>query len=392
MGDDTGQSNDDAGDDPAPAGRAEESSPRANSSTSGRTDGNAALPDGGRAAPFADLTAEELEAVFEAADYVAEEEIVTTVLLALRLGKPLLVEGEPGAGKTELAKVLAEGLGEELVRLQCYEGLAAENALYEWNYTKQLLAVQAREGGVAGDGSGTATTGDASASGTDEGATRGGRETVFSEEFLLERPLLRALRSEGGAPPVLLIDEVDRADEEFEALLLEVLSDFQVSVPELGTVRAPTPPVVVITSNRTRALSDALKRRCLYLYVEPPSYEKEREIVRRKVPELDAAVAAELCGITGRLREEPLLKQPGVAETLDLARGLAALRADEDGHVDHGELRTVLGTVLKEAEDVERVDEDLLDELVAAGVEARAGADAAGDGEPAAGTGAGNDP
>jgi len=311
--------------------------------------------------PFADLTAADVRAAFERADYVAEDDIVTTVLLALRLGKPLLVEGEPGAGKTELAKVLASRLGEELVRLQCYEGLAAENALYEWNYTKQLLAVQADDGGVVEE--------------ADDHAESRATASVFSEEFLLERPLLRAMRSDGETPPVLLIDEVDRADEEFEALLLEVLSDFQVSIPELGTVSADAPPVVVITSNRTRRLSDALKRRCLYLYVEPPSFEKEREIVRRKVPQIDDAVAAELCGITRRLREEPLLKQPGVAETLDLARGLAALDGDGDP-VSRSRLRTVLGTVLKEADDIEQVGDALLDELVTAAREARDAVDA----------------
>jgi MoxR-like ATPase len=286
---------------------------------------------------FADLTADELRERFDGQNYVAEDEIVTTVLLALRLGKPLLIEGEPGAGKTELAKVLADGFDTDLVRLQCYEGLAAENALYEWNYTKQLLAVQAEEGSV----------------------TEGG--SVFDEEFLLERPLLAALRG-GEEPPVLLIDEVDRADEEFEALLLEVLSDFQISIPELGTVSSPTPPVVIITSNRTRKLSDALKRRCLYLHVSPPSYEKEREIIRRKVPGLDPRAAAELCGITQRLREESLLKPPGVAETLDFGRALATL-GDGDG-IDRETLRNTLGTVLKDAEDVARVDDDLIDALL----------------------------
>ena len=183
--------------------------------------------------------------------------------------------------------MLAEGLDTELVRLQCYEGLAAESTLYEWNYTRQLLAVQSDEGSVTGE------------------------ESVFSEEFLLERPLLQALTSDGERPPVLLVNEVDRADTEFEAFLLEILSDFQVSVPELGTITARNHPVVILTSNRTRGLSDALKRRCLYLHIESPAFDTEFEIVRRKVPELDAPVAAEVCTVAQRLREEPFLKQPG---------------------------------------------------------------------------------
>jgi MoxR-like ATPase len=303
---------------------------------------------------FETLTTDRLEALFDASDYVAEDEITTTVLLALKLGRPLLVEGEPGAGKTELAKVLAAGFDTDLVRLQCYEGLAAESALYEWNYTKQLLAVQSDRSGDA--------------------------ESVFTEEYLLERPLLRALRHGGDRPPVLLIDEVDRADEEFEALLLEVLSDFQVSIPELGTIAADTAPIVVITSNRTRALSDALKRRCLYLHVEPPSFEKERAIVRRKVPELDDAVAAAVCGVAERLREEPLLKPPGVAETLDWARALTALDgvpaaagdadadadADDDPPLTAADIRTTIGCLLKEVEDVERIDDETMSALLAA--------------------------
>lgn len=296
-----------------------------------------------RPTPFADVTEDEVRAVFDAEDYVAKDDIVTTVLLALRLGKPLLVEGQPGAGKTELAKVLAAGFGSELVRLQCYEGLTAESALYEWNYTKQLLAVQAEEGG----------------------------QSVFTEEYLLERPLLAALHNGGKRPPVLLIDEVDRADEEFEALLLEVLSDFQVSVPELGTVRADVPPVVVITSNRTRSLSDALKRRCLFLHIEPPSFEKERAILARKVPKLDGAVVTELCAVAERLREEPLLKPPGAAETIDWARAVAALRHDGDRPLTRPEIRNTLGTLLKEVEDIERIDEELLATLQEAAASAR---------------------
>jgi MoxR-like ATPase len=300
-----------------------------------------------------DVSEADLRELFEAQDYVAEDDIVTTVLLALRLGKPLLVEGEPGSGKTELGKVLAAGFDTDLVRLQCYEGLSAENTLYEWNYTKQLLAVQAGEGGVGGE----SESADAS---------------VFDEEYLLERPLLRALTHDGPRPPVLLIDEVDRADEEFEALLLEVLSDFQVSIPELGTISATVPPIVIITSNRTRGLSDALKRRCLFLHVKPPSMEKERRIVREKVPELDGAVAAAVTGAVQRLREEPLLKQPGVAETLDWARAIADLRRDGEEQLTEEEVRNTLGCLLKEVEDVERVDDELLAELLESAERARA--------------------
>ncbi|MGQ3411229.1 AAA family ATPase [Natrinema sp. LN54] len=306
------------------------------------------------ATPFAEYTEADLRRVFDRTGYVAEDDILIPVLLALRLGKPLLIEGEPGSGKTELGKVLADGLETDLVRLQCYEGLAAENTLYEWNYTKQLLSVQAGERGVTDDGS------------------------VFDEEYLLERPLLRALSGDRDRPAVLLIDEVDRADREFEALLLEFLSDFQVSVPELGTIEASVPPIVLLTSNRTRGLSDALKRRCLYLHVEPPSFEKEREIVQRKVPELDGATAAEICGVVQRLREEPLLKRPGIAETLDWSRALLELRsASEDGNSESAAslspplIDRTLSCLLKEVEDASRIDDELLETLARAARDAR---------------------
>jgi len=292
---------------------------------------------------FSDTTEADVRAAFDALDYVADDDVVTTTLLALRLGKPLLVEGAPGAGKTELAKVLADGFDTELVRLQCYEGLTAEHALYEWNYTKQLLAVESGDAGVEGD------------------------DSVFDDDYLLERPLLRALRSEGERPPVLLVDEVDRADEAFEALLLEVLSDFQVSIPELGTVAAETPPVVVLTSNRTRALSDALKRRCLYLHVEPPSFERELEIVRRKVPELDEGLAAQVCGVVQELRSRPLRKRPGVAETLDWATALHSLGRQT---LDPATVRATLGCVLKDAADVEGFGEDDVEAVLASAGEA----------------------
>ena len=297
---------------------------------------------------FADATEADVRAAFDGQDYVAGDDVVTTSLLALRLGKPLLVEGAPGAGKTELAKTLARGFDTELVRLQCYEGLAAENALYEWNYTKQLLAVEGADASVDGE------------------------HSVFDEEYLLERPLLRALADadDGENPPVLLVDEIDRADEAFEALLLEVLSDFQVSVPELGTISADRPPIVVLTSNRTRGLSDALKRRCLYLHVEPPSFERELEIVERKSA-LDTDVAAAVCGVVQALRERALRKQPGVAETLDWADALAALGVEE---LDVATVERTIGCLLKDATDVAEIDAEAIE---AALDEARAGTQAA---------------
>ncbi|WP_226005771.1 AAA family ATPase [Natrinema salinisoli] len=312
---------------------------------------------------------------FERQNYVADDRVVTTVQLALQLGRPLLVEGPPGSGKTELGKVLAEGFDTELIRLQCYEGLTAENALYEWNYTKQLLAVQSNEGTVGGgaepgpaDGAGAANAADTDPSSDSESAADGERpQSVFDDEFLLERPLLRALTAGGDRSPVLLIDEIDRADEAFEAFLLELLSDYQVSIPELGTVSTENPPIVVLTSNRTRGLSDALKRRCLYLHVEPPSFETEYEIVSRKVPELDAAIAAEVCAVVERLREESFLKRPGVAETLDWARAVASLRADGEAEsLSTDEIERTIGCLLKEVEDVTRVDTELLERLQAA--------------------------
>lgn len=279
------------------------------------------------AEPFPSVDAA-LEAL-KGQDYVADRDIGLAVYLATSMRKPLLVEGEPGCGKTEIAKAIAAALRTELIRLQCYEGLDANAALYEWDYPKQLLTIRIHE--------------------RERNAQALERE-VFSERYLLERPLLRALRAEGATPPVLLIDELDRADEEFEGLLLEVLSEFQISVPELGTIRAKTIPIVVITSNRTRELSDALKRRCLYLYIGYPKPEKELEILRKKVPGLSGPLGEQICGFMARVREgDSWAKRPGVSESLDWARGLVTLG---ESRLTPGLVKATAGFVFKEAEDL----------------------------------------
>ena len=283
----------------------------------------------------------------EGADYVTDAPIATAVHLAITLKKPLLVEGHAGVGKTEIAKVLARVLDTNLIRLQCYEGLDATTALYEWNYPKQLLRIK-----------------------LEEGTTRPLEQkeaAIFSEPFLLRRPLLQAI-TQDGMPPVLLIDEVDRAEEEFEAFLLEVLSDFQVTIPEIGTIKASQPPYVVLTSNRSRELSDALRRRCLYLWIEYPDFEKEVRILRTKVPGASERLAGEVTRVMQALRREGLRKVPGVAETLDWAQALVTLHAD---HLDAGLVRETLGCLVKEAEDLKRLQEvvgaDWLRERVEAG-------------------------
>jgi MoxR-like ATPase len=267
--------------------------------------------------------------------YFADEGLLTAVHLALTLGRPLALEGEPGVGKTEVAKVLASVLDRELVRLQCYEGLDAAQALYEWDYPRQLLHVRACEaaGRPVGD--------------------------LYAPDFLLERPLLRALRG----PVVLLIDEIDRADSEFEAFLLEFLSDFQITIPELGTVRAAERPIVVMTSNRTRELHDALKRRCLYHWIDYPSREREAEIVRTRLPGVPDAIAERVCVAVARLRDEELYKPPGVAETIDWAEALATLGRSR---LDEQSVSATLGTIVKYREDQERVRTHGLAELIEA--------------------------
>jgi MoxR-like ATPase len=282
---------------------------------------------------------EETGRLLAAGSYVADESLATAVFLALKLGRPLLLEGEAGVGKTEIAKVLAETLGRRLIRLQCYEGLDASAALYEWNYPRQMLEIRLAElGGAAGA----------------EGRERLAHD-IFDQRFLLRRPLLLALEPVGpeeAGPPVLLVDELDRTDEPFEAFLLEILSDFQVTIPELGTVRAASPPIVVLTSNRTREIHDALKRRCLYHWIGYPDAARELEILRLRAPELAEDLARQIVGFVQKLRSADLFKLPGVAETIDWGRALLAL---DQVSLDAGVVNATLGVLLKYQDDIEKM-------------------------------------
>jgi MoxR-like ATPase len=269
---------------------------------------------------------------FRGRNYIADRSLTTAVFLALELGRPLLLEGEAGVGKTELAKVLAESLGARLIRLQCYEGLDVNTAVYEWNYPRQMLEIRLLE-----------------ARGQAEHASA---HDIFGSDFLIRRPLLQALESDDGVAPVLLIDEIDRADEEFEAYLLEILSDFQVTVPEIGTIRAERPPRVILTSNRTREVHDALKRRCLYHWIDYPTAQKEYEIVLARVPHAPEKLAREVVGFVHRLREADLTKVPGIAETLDWAAALLSLGARE---LKPDLVDETLGVVLKYEEDIRQI-------------------------------------
>jgi MoxR-like ATPase len=268
---------------------------------------------------------------FEEQGYVTDRALATAIFLGIRLGKPVLIEGHAGLGKTEVAKVLAAVLNTRLIRLQCYEGLDVNSAVYEWNYQKQLLAIKLEEG-----------TGD---------SIEDKEKHIFSREFLLERPLLQSISAED-ASPVLLVDEIDRADEAFEAFLLELLSDFQISVPEMGTIRARHIPYVVLTSNRTRELGDALKRRCIYHWIDYPSLEKELQIVRARLPEIEERLGRELVEYVHAVRGLPLAKPPGVAETLDCAAALAALSKT---HLDAEAAEQTLSCLSKSKEDVARI-------------------------------------
>jgi MoxR-like ATPase len=261
--------------------------------------------------------------------YVADDSLATAVFLALRLGRPLLLEGEAGVGKTEVAKVLADALGRRLIRLQCYEGLDAAAALYEWNYSRQMLEIRLAElGGEAKDAV---------------------AHSIFGEKFLLERPLLAALRPDPAGPPVLLIDELDRTDEPFEAFLLELLSDFQVTIPEIGTVRAPAPPIAILTSNRTREIHDALKRRCLYHWIGFPDAERELEILRLRAPGVPERLSEQIVRFVQKLRAADLFKLPGVAETIDWAHALVAL---DKVALDPDTVNATLGVLLKYQDDI----------------------------------------
>ena len=279
------------------------------------------------------------------ADYIADRSLATVLYLALRMGRPLFVVGEAGVGKTEIAKVLATTLGRRLIRLQCYEGLDVSAAVYEWNYGAQMIAIRLAE--VEGEGDRTRIEHD-----------------VFSERFLIKRPLLQALEPDPSGPPVLLIDEIDRTDEAFEAFLLEVLADFQVTVPELGTVKAAHPPIVVVTSNRTREVHDALKRRCLYHWVGYPNAERELKILRAKVPGIAKKLSEQVVAFVQTLRKEDLFKSPGVAETLDWAGALTELNVIA---LDPTIVSDTLGVLLKYQDDIARLDgtkvKALLDEV-----------------------------
>ena len=278
-------------------------------------------------------TIDELQELLAEQLYITDRGLAISIFLALKLGRPLFLEGEAGVGKTEVAKVLASGLGRDLIRLQCYEGLDVNNAVYEWNYARQLLEIRVQE-----------------ASGQVDRDSMS--KELFTEDFLIKRPLLQAIEASRDKAPVLLIDEIDRADEEFEGFLLELLSDFQITIPEIGTFRCDSPPIVVITSNRTREVHDALKRRCLYFWIDYPDFQKEQQIVVSKMPDASRKLAGEITAFVQELREGELYKVPGVAETLDWTAALVALN---ERKLDPSVIDDTLGILLKYHEDIQSV-------------------------------------
>lgn len=280
------------------------------------------------------LSIDSVQEMLAGQGYVCARPLATVVFLALKLGRPLFLEGEAGVGKTEIAKAIAAALGRRLIRLQCYEGLDAASAVADWNFAAQMIAIRAAEAG----------------GGADRGTLR---TDLFTEDYLIERPLLAAMRPQPGGAPVLLIDELDRTDEPFEAFLLEALSDFQVTIPELGTIRAPEPPIVILTSNRTREVHDALKRRCLYHWVDYPGFDREMEILRARAPEAQDALSREVVAFVQRLRTEDLFKKPGVAETIDWAKCLLALDVIA---LSPEVIADTLGAILKYQDDIRRID------------------------------------
>jgi MoxR-like ATPase len=286
-------------------------------------------------------TIDEIRSAMEAGKYITDRSTAVVLYLSLKLGKPILVEGEAGVGKTEMAKILAQILNTRLIRLQCYEGLDASTALYEWNYAKQILWMKQAEICAA------------------EPETA--QKEIFAPEFLIRRPLLEAIQNDGTKPPVLLIDEIDRSDEEFEAFLLEVLSDFQITIPEIGTIQARHRPYVILTSNRTRELHDALKRRCLYHWIDYPSVEKEERIVLAKVPGIGERLLGQVCLFMNRIREGEYYKKPGVAETLDWAMALMTLGKDE---LEPEAIRETLGCIFKYREDLRQVEESGIEKIL----------------------------
>ncbi len=285
---------------------------------------------------------EQVQELLAAQNYICGRPLATVAFLSLRLGRPLFLEGEPGTGKTEIAKAIAQSLGRRLIRLQCYEGLDAASAVYEWNFAEQMIAIRTAE----------------AAGGADRDALK---TELFTDEYLIERPLLQAMRPQAGGAPVLLIDEIDRTDEPFEAFLLEALSDFQVTIPELGTVRAPEPPIVILTSNRTREVHDALKRRCLYHWVDYPGFDREVEILQARAPEAARRLSQEVVAFVHKLRGEDLFKKPGVAETIDWAKCLLALDVIT---LSPEVIADTVGAILKYQDDIQKLENSEIKRLL----------------------------